>query len=117
MRLATFFAFLSFVVFAAPVAGQVVETTPSPPRTDEPVTIYFNADEGTGGLANHDGDVYAHTGISTDQNAEQAWKCVKNDWPTSGSFTENREDTKLTPVEGTSNRYKLEVSDIRAFYH
>jgi glycosidase len=58
--------------------------------------------------------VYAHTGISTDQNADQAWKCVKNHWPTSTDFTGNRSDTKLTKV-GT-DRYKLVINDIRSYY-
>jgi len=114
MRLVTLLATLGLLVVSTPVAGQVVETSPNPPRTDQPVTLYFNADEGTGGLADHDGDVYVHTGISTDQNAEEAWKCVKNNWPTSDAFTGNRSDTKLTEV--SANRYKLEIEDIRAYY-
>ncbi|PSQ89441.1 MAG: alpha-amylase, partial [Bacteroidetes bacterium QH_2_63_10] len=105
---------LALLLATVPAAGQVVETTPSPPRTDQSVTVFFNADEGTGGLEDHDGEVYAHTGISTDQNPDQAWKCVKNHWPTSDEFTGNRDDTQLTQVE--TNRYKLEIQDIRAYY-
>ncbi len=101
---------------ATPVLGQVVETTPDPPRTDRSMTLFFNADEGTGGLEDHDGEVYAHTGISTSENEPKAWKCVKNYWPSDGSFSGNRDDTKLTKVEGTENRYKLEINDIRAYY-
>jgi len=94
----------------------VVETEPAPPRTDESVTVYFNAEEGTGGLEGHDGAVYAHTGISTNQNPEEEWKCVKNHWPTSDQFTGNRDDTQLTQVDGDPNRYRLEIADIRAYY-
>ena len=94
--------------------GAVVETNPEPPRTDQSLTLYFNADEGTGGLENHNGEVYAHTGISTDQNPDQEWKCVKNNWPTESGFTGNRDDTQLTQVE--PNRYRLEIDDIRAYY-
>jgi glycosidase len=97
-------------------AGQVVETEPAPPRTDQSVTVFFNAEEGTGGLEGHDGAVYAHTGISTDQNPDQEWKCVKNHWPTSDQFTGNRDDTQLTQVAGDPNRYRLEVDNIRAYY-
>jgi glycosidase len=112
------------ILFAAgpmPLVAQeggapVMETNPEPPRTDQSVTLYFNAEEGTGGLENHDGDVYAHTGISTDRNADQAWKCVKNDWPGTDGFTGNRDDTQLTPVEGDPNRYRLQIEDIRAYY-
>ena len=102
------------LLLVPPAAGQVVETTPSPPRTDRSVTVFFNAEEGTGGLEGQNGEVYAHTGISTTQNPDQAWKCVKNDWPTAEGFAGNRDDTKLTQVG--PNRYKLEIADIRAYY-
>ena len=104
------------LLVAPPATGQVVETTPSPPRTDQSVTVVFNAEEGTGGLAGYDGAVYAHTGISTDQNPDRAWKCVKNHWPDEPSFTGNRDDTQLTRVDGDPNRYRLEIQDIRAYY-
>ena len=113
-RLASILAVLGLVIATAPAAAQVVETDPEPPRTDQSVTLYFNADEGTGGLEDHDGEVYAHTGISTDQNADQAWKCVKNNWPGTENFTGNRDDTQLTRVE--PNRYRLEIQDIRVYY-
>ncbi|MDZ7681755.1 MAG: hypothetical protein U5J63_08640 [Fodinibius sp.] len=108
---------LFFLILSVPlVHGQVVTTEPEFPTVGQSVTIYFDATEGTGGLENHNGDVYAHTGISTDQNADQEWKCVKNNWPTASNFTGNRDDTRLSRVEGTDNLYKLEISDIRAYY-
>jgi glycosidase len=99
-----------------PADAQVVETDPSRPRTDQSVTLYFNADEGNAGLEGYDGTIYAHTGISTDQNPEEQWKCVKNNWPTEEAFSGNRDDTQLTQVAGEPNRYRLEISDIRAYY-
>jgi len=116
MRLRVFLLLVGLSLVATPAVGQVVETDPAPPRTDQSVTVYFNADEGSGGLAGHTGEVYAHTGISTNQNADQEWKCVKNNWPTESSFTGNRDDTQLTQVQGEPNRYRLEIDDIRAFY-
>lgn len=107
---------VSLLAVTSTAVGQVVETTPSPPRTDQSVTIFFNAEEGTGGLEGHSGEVYAHTGISTTDNPDQAWKCVKNHWPTSDQFTSNRDDTQLTRVDGDLNRYRLEVDNIRAYY-
>lgn len=95
------------------VQGQVVETSPNPPRTDRSVTLYFDADEGTGGLADLFGGAYAPTGISTVQNGDGAWKCVKNHWSIRPSFLGNRSDTKLT--RAATSRYKLEISDIRAY--
>jgi glycosidase len=114
IRVPSSLAVLGLLLAASPVVGQVVETDPDPPRTDQSVTIFFNADEGTGGLEDHNGEVYAHTGISTDQNPDEEWKCVKNHWPTSDQFTGNRDDTQLTQVD--QNRYKLEIDDIRAYY-
>ncbi len=105
---------LCSLVFALPSMGQVVESDPDPARTDQPVTITFYADRGTGGLEGHDGDVYAHTGISTDQNPEEEWKCVKNYWPTEDDFSGNREDTQLTQID--DNVYELTIDDIRAYY-
>jgi len=114
IRFLSSFVIVSLLVAVTPVAAQVVETDPDPPRTDQSVTLFFNADQGNGGLEDHDGEVYAHTGISTTDNPDQAWKCVKNEWPTSDSFPGNRDDTRLTQVE--PNRYKLEIDDIRAYY-
>lgn len=94
----------------------MVETDPDSPRTDQSVTIFFNAEEGTGGLEDHDGDVFAHTGISTTENPDQAWKCVKNNWPSEDAFSGNRDDTQLTQVDGDPNRWRLEIDDIRAYY-
>ncbi|WP_138429557.1 alpha-amylase family glycosyl hydrolase [Fodinibius saliphilus] len=108
---------LLFLLFSVSLLqGQVVTADPEFPRVDQSVTIYFYATKGDQGLKGHIGDVYAHTGISTDQNANQAWKCVKNSWPTNENFTGNRSDTKLTRVEGTNNQYKLKINDIRAYY-
>ena len=105
---------IAFLILPLSVEAQVVEPKPDPARTDQPVTITFHADRGTAGLENHDGEVYAHTGISTDQNGDQEWKCVKNHWPTSGDFTGNRDDTRLTRVD--ANTYELEIEDIRSYY-
>jgi len=114
-RPSSFLAAAVLLLWAAPPASaQVVETDPAPPRTDQSVTLYFNADEGNAGLEGYDGDIYAHTGIFTDQNPEGDWKCVKNNWPTEDAFSGNRDDTKLTQV--APNRYKLEIDDIRAYY-
>jgi hypothetical protein len=107
----------AFALLAAPAAAQssepVVETEPSIPTVNQSVTIYFNADQGTQGLEDYTGDIYAHTGIYTDQSPN-TWKCVKNYWPTSPDHAGNRTDTRLTQVG--PNRYKLEIDDIRAYY-
>jgi glycosidase len=108
----TFVAALLALLFAwtavTPAGAQVVETDPSPPVADEPVTVFFNADEGDQGLQGFTGDVYAHTGVFTNQSPD-SWTCVKTDWPN------NRSDIKLDRV--SANRYRLDIQDLRAYYN
>ena len=106
---------LGLAFHATPVTGQVIETEPpAPVPADESVTITFFADRGGGGLEDFTGDVYAHTGVFTDQSPDD-WKCVKNFWPTEDEFTGNREDTRLERVG--SDIYELTIDDIRAYYN
>ena len=57
-----------FILFAflLPAVSQVVTSDPAFPIESGPVTIYFNANEGSGGLQDYTGDVYAHMGVITD---------------------------------------------------
>ena len=87
----------------------VVEWTPAFPTIDQSITITFYADRGTAGLKGYTGDVYAHTGVITDQSIQPSdWKYVKTNWG------QNTSTTKLTRV-GT-DRYELKIDDIRAYY-
>ncbi|HET6566524.1 MAG TPA: alpha-amylase, partial [Rhodothermales bacterium] len=98
-----------FVLAAGSAAAQVVTFEPAFPSVDEPVTVYFHADEGTGGLAGYTGDVYAHTGVITDRSTTPGdWKYVKTSWG------QNTPDTKLERI-GT-DLYRLVISDIRTYY-
>ena len=38
---------------------------PSSPTLNDTITIFFQADLGSGGLENYDGDIYVHTGLIT----------------------------------------------------
>jgi len=54
------------LLFLAPLlAGAQVYTDPYFPRDNQPVTIYFDATQGNGGLANCSCNVYLHTGVIT----------------------------------------------------
>ena len=90
--------------------AQVVTTTPEFPVTDDSVVVYFDATEGTGGLEDFDGTVYAHTGVLTDQSSDGSdWKYVISDW------AENIPKNTLEQVE--PNLYKLTIAPtIREFY-
>ena len=44
---------LTFILlFSNNVFSQLIRTEPAFPRADEPVTVFFDASEGTGGLEN-----------------------------------------------------------------
>ncbi|MFB6318075.1 alpha-amylase family glycosyl hydrolase [Saccharicrinis sp. FJH54] len=90
--------------------AQVVYTDPGIPVDTKPVTVFFNASEGTGGLENFTGDVYAHTGVITDKSTGSSdWKYVKADWGV------NIPACKLTRT--SQNLYKLDINpDIRSYY-
>ncbi|WP_207434358.1 alpha-amylase family glycosyl hydrolase [Sabulibacter ruber] len=86
------------------VEAQVVTWTPSFPVDNEPITITFDATKGTGGLANHSGPVYAHTGVLTNLSVSDSdWRYVKAPWSTNvpealmESLGNNRYHITLTP--------------------
>ncbi len=100
-----------FILWMWPLfAGNyVVEWTPLFPTVDQPITVTFYADRGTGGLRGYTGDVYAHTGVITERsNTPSDWKYVKTNWGT------NTNDTKLTWV--STDKYELSIDNIRSYY-
>jgi len=91
--------------------AQVVTTEPVFPVASGPVVVTFNADKGDMGLKDYTGDdVYAHTGVITDQSTGRSdWKYVIATWTT------NIPKAKLTKV--SANVYTLTISpSIREFY-
>ncbi len=101
--------FLFMVVFTGQSMAQVVTWDPQFPIDSDTVTVYFHAKEGTGGLAGYTGDVYAHTGVITDQSTTSSdWKYVKTSWGV------NTADTKMTRV--ATNEYKITINNIRKYY-
>ncbi len=87
-----------------------ITSNPALPNDSKPVTITFDATLGSAGLKDYTGDIYAHTGVITDQSTSAAdWKYVIATWTT------NIPKAKLTRV--TANTYTLEITpDIRSFY-
>jgi 1,4-alpha-glucan branching enzyme len=93
-----------------PGIAQIVSTDPAFPATNKSVTIFFDATEGSGGLEDFTGDVYAHTGVITDQSTTDSdWKYVIADWGV------NPDKIKLERLE--PNLYKLEISPSIAEYY
>jgi 1,4-alpha-glucan branching enzyme len=104
------FPSLFFLLCLQTISGQVVTSDPAFPSQNDPATIYFHASEGDGGLANYDGEIYAHTGVITENSSSGSdWKYVKNDWAV------NSADVTLTKI--SANEYSLEISpSIREYY-
>jgi 1,4-alpha-glucan branching enzyme len=98
-------AFISFNAIA-----QVVTTDPAFPNENNSVTITFYSDQGDQGLMDYDQDIWAHTGVITENSTSGSdWKYVVAGWG------ENTDKAKLTKVG--DNTYTLEISpSIREYY-
>ncbi|MFW5754238.1 MAG: alpha-amylase family glycosyl hydrolase, partial [Marinilabiliaceae bacterium] len=104
------FFFISAVLVSAWASAQVVTTEPSLPTETDEVVVTFHASEGTGGLEDHDGDVYAHTGVITSESSgDSDWKYVVTSWG------QNTEETKLQKTD--DNTWELTITpDVRSYY-
>ncbi len=98
------------LVYFSGINAQVVTTDPVVPTDNNPVTIYFDAAQGSQGLMNYTGDIYAHAGVITNLSSSGSdWKYVIAGW------TENITKAKMTRV--STNLYSLDISpSIRDFY-
>ena len=77
--------------------------------TDDTVTIYFNAQAGNAGLAGFTGNIYAHTGVITQNSAHPGdWKHVKAGW---GST-----DTSILMTPLGNDMYSIRFH-IRSYYN
>ncbi len=92
--------------------GQVVFTDPPFPKIDEPVTVFFDATQGAGGLADCDCDVYIHSGLITSESVSPSdWKYVQMEWGVANP------DWQLTPVPGEPNLYSYDITpSIQEYY-
>ncbi len=88
----------------------LITTDPAFPRENAPLTVYFNAEFGNGGLFGYTGDVYAHTGVITNLSTSNTdWKYVVTQWG------ENTPETLLQRLG--PNMYSLYIEDIREYYN
>lgn len=104
---------LFFLLLLCPfVADAQVYTIPAFPRADQPVTIYFDATQGTGGLANCNCNVYLHTGLITSASTSPSdWKHVVTTWGSANAAWQ------MTPVPGQPNLYSFTITpSIRTYY-
>ncbi|MDP3462383.1 MAG: alpha-amylase family glycosyl hydrolase [Bacteroidales bacterium] len=70
-----------FLVSVSGLHAQLIVAEPPFPTENQQVVITFNAQEGSGGLAGYTGDVYAHTGVITNNSSGGSdWKYVVANW-------------------------------------
>jgi hypothetical protein len=104
MILSRFFVFLLLAMCSSLSFAQVVWTVPTFPTADDAVTIYFDASQGTGGLAACNCDIYIHTGVITNLSTSLSdWKYVQTTWGQANA------DWKLTPVPGMPNVFTYQI--------
>lgn len=101
---------LLFVAFG--LTAQLITTNPGAPTDDQPVSITFDATQGTAGLSGCNCDIYLHTGVITNNSANLSdWKFVQTEWGVANA------DWKLTPVAGEPDKYTYTFNpSIRAYY-
>lgn len=100
-----------FILFPSLTYPQLITSDPTFPTDQDAVTITFNAALGSGGLAGYTGDVYAHTGVITENStAPSDWKYVQADWGV------NIPKCKMTRI-GT-DLYQLQITpSVRQYYN
>lgn len=70
---------------------------------------HFDAAQGTAGLKGYTGDVYAHTGVITDQSEKES------DWRYASDWNVNVAKYKMTSLG--NNKWELNITpDVRSYY-
>jgi hypothetical protein len=93
--------YLSIGTFA-----QLVSIVPEDAQTDSFVTITYDASEGNSHLMGYTGNVYAYTGVITNESyGDWDWKHVRNDW---GGVNPN---TLMTPVGNDLYEISFNIQD------
>ncbi|MBK6901789.1 MAG: T9SS type A sorting domain-containing protein [Saprospirales bacterium] len=90
--------FLAFQTLQA----QLIWSEPYFPKQDEPVTIYFNAQEGGGGLEGCNCNVYVHAGVLL--QGENGWQNVQTTWGQANP------DWQMTPISGEDDMYSYDFT-------
>lgn len=108
--LSYFFFTLLFIGTFFSSSAQLITSEPAMPLATDNIIITFDASEGNQGLQGFTGDVYAHTGVITDQSSSDTdWKYVIADWGV------NVDKAKMSRV--STDLYQLEIGpDIKTYY-
>lgn len=104
------FFFIIFSIVLISSTNAQITTNPIFAHDIDSVTIIFNSQDGNGGLKNYNGDIYAHTGVITNNSTSSSdWKYVKTGWG------QNIPATKLTKIAPYTYILKISPS-IRSYY-
>ncbi|WP_116126548.1 alpha-amylase family glycosyl hydrolase [Lewinella sp. IMCC34183] len=92
--------------------AQLVSTDPAAPLANQPMTITFDASEGSRGLEDCNCDVYLHTGVITSASTGPSdWQYVQTEWAVTNDAW------KLSPVDGEPNKYTYTFTpSVRAYF-
>lgn len=95
-----------------PIIALAVNPVTSEPHfatENDSIVIWFDATEGDAGLADYTGDIWAHTGVITENSTTASdWRYVVAGW------SENTTKAKLTRIE--VNLYKLVIGYPHEYY-
>ncbi|QKG51713.1 hypothetical protein [Hymenobacter sp. BRD67] len=88
-----------------------VTVSPSYFTDSTPITLTFDATQGSAGLANYTGDVYIWTGVITDKSTNDTnWRFVVGN-----SYSTPIAAEKMTPVQGSPHKYTISFTP-RTYY-
>ena len=95
--------------------GQIISVTPALPTDQNSIEVIFDASLGSGGLKDYTGDIYAHTGVTT--NLSPGWTYVVTPWPNGTNLSlANTAKNKLISLG--NNKWKLVIGpSIRSYYN
>ena len=101
-----FIYILSFL-FCLSSHAQILTTEPGFVTESGSIKVIFDASQGSKGLMNYNGDVYAHTGVITGSNDSR--------WEYASTWEANSDKYKMTSLG--NNKWELTLSpDIRTYY-
>ena len=103
------YSFLICLLAVVAMQAQIITTTPTFPTENDEVAIIFDATKGTAGLKGFTGDVYAHTGVITNQSTGSG------DWKHAPTWGDNSAKYKLTSLG--NDKWQLKITpNIREYY-
>ncbi|MCF7884998.1 MAG: T9SS type A sorting domain-containing protein [Candidatus Marinimicrobia bacterium] len=106
-----YYYILFILIFTDLIFSQIITSEPTYPTANDSIVIYYDATKGNQELEDFSGEIYAHTGLITENSTDGTdWEYLIADWSI------NLPKAKLERVEGQPNLYKLVIGYPREFY-